>query len=116
VGRVRIYEHFSGFGFFPLSDIILAHPPLTQTVGAPSEAWRFLQSASLCRTRSNQPFVPSVAVMKENANAGSRYTVVRENLGIEAEMTATSMSLETGTQTSVVSERTTSLKRTQGTT
>jgi hypothetical protein len=32
VGRVRIYEHFSGFGFFPLSDIFLAHPPLTQTV------------------------------------------------------------------------------------
>jgi hypothetical protein len=33
VGRVRIYEHFSGFGFFPLSDIFLAHSPLTQTVG-----------------------------------------------------------------------------------
>jgi hypothetical protein len=54
--------------------------------------------------------------MKENANAGSRYTVERENLGIEEEMTATSTSLETGTQISAISERTTSLKRTQGTT
>ncbi len=30
--------------------------------------------------------------MKENANAGSRYTVIRENLGIEEGTTATSMS------------------------
>jgi hypothetical protein len=85
-------------------------------VSAPSEAWRFLQSASLCRTRSNQPFVPSVAVMKENAKTGWRYTIGRENLGIEEGTTATSMSLETGTQISAVSDRTTSLKRTQGTT
>jgi hypothetical protein len=54
--------------------------------------------------------------MKENANTGSRYTVVRENLGIEEGTTATSMNLETGTQNSAVSVRTTSLKRTQGTT
>ena len=43
---------------------------VTQTVSAPSEAWRFLQGESPCRTRSNQPFVPSVAVMKEVANYG----------------------------------------------
>ena len=47
-----------------------AHKPLTQTVSAPSEAWRFLQGESPCRTRSNQPFVPSVAMMKEVANYG----------------------------------------------
>ena len=44
-----------------------AHQRLTQTVGAPSEAWRFLQGESPYRTRPNQPFVPSVAVMKEDA-------------------------------------------------
>ena len=43
---------------------------LTQTVGAPSEAWRFSQGESPCRTRPNQPFVPSVAVMKEAAKVG----------------------------------------------
>jgi hypothetical protein len=34
-------------------------------VSAPSEAWRFLQGESPCRIRPNQPFVPSVAVVKE---------------------------------------------------
>ncbi len=48
------------------------HLPLTQTVSAPSEAWRFLQGERPCRTRSNQPIVPSVAVMKEAAKAGLR--------------------------------------------
>ena len=43
---------------------------LTQTVSAPSEAWRFSQGESPCRTRPNQPFVPSVAVMKEAAKVG----------------------------------------------
>jgi len=57
-----------------------AHQRLTQTVGAPSEAWRFLQGESPYRTRPNQPFVPSVAVMKENANIGSRYTVYFEKI------------------------------------
>jgi len=54
--------------------------------------------------------------MKEKAKTGWRYTIVRENLGIEEGTTATSMSLETGIQISAVSDRTTSLKRTQGTT
>jgi len=57
-----------------------AHTQVTQTVGAPSEAWRFLQGESPYRTRPNQPFVPSVAVMKENANIGSRYTVYFEKI------------------------------------
>ena len=47
-----------------------AHLRVTQTVGAPSEAWRFSQGESPCRTRPNQPFVPSVAVMKEAAKVG----------------------------------------------
>jgi len=38
---------------------------LTLTVGAPSKAWRFLQSESLCRIRPNPSFVPSVAVVTE---------------------------------------------------
>jgi 16S rRNA C1402 N4-methylase RsmH len=54
--------------------------------------------------------------MKEYAHTGLRITVNRENLGVEKGMTATSTSLETGTQISAISERTTSLKRTQGTT
>ena len=33
--------------------------------------------------------------MKEDANTGSRYTVVRENLGVEEETTMISTSLET---------------------
>ncbi len=104
--------------FFLLPNRVHARPhcPLAQTVGAPSKAWRFLQGESPCRTRPNQPFVPSVAVMKENAKTGLRYTVERENLGVEAGTTTTSTSLETGTQISAVSGRTTSLKRTQGTT
>ena len=108
---------FYALAFFWLDGFAVPAPAqVTQTVSAPSEAWRFLQSASLCRTRSNQPFVPSVAVMKEKAKTGWRYTIVRENLGIEEGTTATSMSLETGIQISAVSDRTTSLKRTQGTT
>ena len=68
---------------------------LLYSTGAPSETWRFLQGESPCRIRPNQPFVPRVAVMKENAKTGSRYTVVRENLGVEEGTTATSTSLET---------------------
>ena len=90
---------FYTLSFFQLDGFADPAPArVTQTVSAPSEAWRFLQSASLCRTRSNQPFVPSVAVMKEKAKTGWRYTIVRENLGIEEGTTATSMSLKTGTR------------------
>lgn len=53
---------------------------LTPSVSAPSEAWRFLQGERPCRTRPNQPFVPSVAVMKEDAKTGSRYTVYVEKI------------------------------------
>jgi len=62
--------------------------------------------------------------MKEIAKPVREVTVNRENLGVEEGMTATSMSLEpwenktpweTGTQITVISDRTTSLKRTQGT-
>ena len=70
-------------------------PSAKRISGAPSKTWRFLQGESPCRTRSNQPFVPSVAVMKEDAKTGLRYTVVRENLGVEEGTTATSTSLET---------------------
>ena len=38
---------------------------LTAGVGAPSEAWRFLQGASPCGVRPNQPLLPSVASVKE---------------------------------------------------
>src|SRR5262245_32660752 len=38
---------------------------LTAGVRAPSEAWRFLQGASPCGARSNQPLLPSVAPVKE---------------------------------------------------
>ena len=51
----------------PSKDILI-----TQTVSAPSEAWRFLQGERPCRTRPNQPFVPSVAMMKETAKVGWR--------------------------------------------
>jgi len=34
-------------------------------VSAPSEAWRFLQGASPCGVRPNQPLLPSVAPAKE---------------------------------------------------
>ena len=34
-------------------------------VGAPSEAWRFLQGASPCQVRSSQPPVPRVASVEE---------------------------------------------------
>ena len=47
-----------------------AHLPLTLSVSAPSEVWCFLQGERPCRTRPNQPFVPSVAVMKEGAKSG----------------------------------------------
>jgi len=75
-------------------------------------------------TRSNQPFVPSVAMMNENAKTDlSRYRR-RENLGVEkwgdSELNEPEYpekaSGPKGTQISVVSVRTTSLKRTQGTT
>jgi len=62
--------------------------------GAPSEAWRFLRGERPCRTRPNQPIVPSVAVMKEAAKSVREVTVNRENLGVEEGMTATSTSLE----------------------
>ena len=55
-------------------------------------------------------------MMKEKAKVGLRSDRQLENLGVEEGMTAISTSLETGTQISAVSERTTSLKRTQGTT
>jgi hypothetical protein len=38
---------------------------LSAGVRAPSEAWRFLQGASPCGVRSNQPLLPSVAPVKE---------------------------------------------------
>ena len=43
---------------------------LKRGVSAPSTAWRFLQGERPCRTRPNQPIVPSVAVMKEEAKIG----------------------------------------------
>jgi hypothetical protein len=49
---------------------VMNQKKITQAVGAPSEAWRFLQGERPCRTRSNQPFVPSVAMMKEEATIG----------------------------------------------
>ena len=62
---------FYALSFFCLDGVPPPTPArVTQTVGAPSEAWRFLQGESPCRTRSNQPFVPSVAMMKEVANYG----------------------------------------------
>jgi len=42
----------------------------TLTCVAPSKAWRFLRGERPCRTRPNQPIVPSVAMMKENAKIG----------------------------------------------
>ena len=50
----------------------IPHLPVTPAVGAPSEAWRFLQGERPCRIRPNQPIVPSVAVMKEAAKIGLR--------------------------------------------
>jgi hypothetical protein len=59
------------FSFFWLDGFAVPAPAqVTQTVSAPSEAWRFLQGESPCRTRPNQPIVPSVAVMKEAAQVG----------------------------------------------
>ena len=52
--------------------LFLVGHQMTPTNGAPSEAWRFSQGESPCRTRPNQPFVPSVAVMKEVAKVGLR--------------------------------------------
>jgi len=67
----RFQAFFYASAFFQSDGVPPPAPArVTQTVGAPSEAWRFLQSESLCRTRSNQPFVPSVAMMKENATIG----------------------------------------------
>ena len=74
-------DHFSNKRFFD------------SLVGAPSEAWRFLQGESPCRTRLNQPIAPSVVVMKEQLKPVREVTVGRENLGVEAGMTATSTSL-----------------------
>ena len=40
-------------------------PPLTGSVSAPSEAWRFLQGGSPCGARSHQPLLPRVAPVEE---------------------------------------------------
>src|SRR5712691_3765619 len=46
-------------------------------VSAPSEAWRFLQGASPCGVRSNQPLLPSVAPVKEVQTERHRCSVHR---------------------------------------
>ena len=76
------------------------------------------------RTRPNQPFVPSVAVMKEDAKFGSRSDRRIEKISalkkgrqrLQRAWKSCECDGKTGTQTSAVSDRTTSLKRTQGTT
>jgi hypothetical protein len=55
---------------------------MSRAVGAPSKAWRFLQGERPCRTRPNQPFVPSVAVMKEAAKIGSRSDRRKEKISV----------------------------------
>jgi len=50
--------------------VSLALPlPLSHTVSAPSEAWRFLQGESPCWVRANHPPIPSVAMMKEEPSS-----------------------------------------------
>ena len=46
---MQYFKHFSGFEFsYSNAESIPVVPPLKQTVGAPSEAWRFLQGESPC--------------------------------------------------------------------
>jgi hypothetical protein len=45
---------------------------LSASVSAPSEAWCFLQGASPCGGRSNQPLLPSVAPVEEVKTARAR--------------------------------------------
>jgi hypothetical protein len=73
VGLCAFFKALPGLDFSDSrADSTPTHFRLTQIVCLPSEAWRFLLGERPCRTRLNQPIVPSVAVMKEAAKASYR--------------------------------------------
>src|SRR6266508_2206833 len=76
-GSLRVFRQFAWLevGSVNMAFSRPTHQRVTPAVGAPSEAWCFLQGERPCRIRPNQPIVPSVAVMKEYANTGLRMTV-----------------------------------------
>ena len=53
-------------------------------VSAPSIAWRFLQGASPCLERANQPSVPSVAGMEKSFMPGKMTCLKRTQGTVQA--------------------------------
>ena len=64
----------SAFVFDGTDDFIEKTSPFNLNVGAPGEAWRFLQGANPCYSKSNQQDKPSVAHMKERKKAAGGQT------------------------------------------